>query len=86
VTHDIAYFKRHFKAKLISNKSIKLASGYAGRMLVFDGVSDGLKVTVQHIVVAKGKVAYFIDMFSERAQAAPDKVLFRHIYATWRPR
>jgi hypothetical protein len=55
-------------------------------MLVFEGVSDGLKVTVQHIVVAKGKVGYFIEMFSERAQAAPDKVLFRHIYATWRPR
>jgi hypothetical protein len=86
VTHDIAHYKSHYHAKLISNKSIRLAGGYVGRILVFTGTDQGLKATFQHIIVAKGKVGYFIDMVSDFSQTAADKVLFKKIYTTWRPR
>jgi hypothetical protein len=85
VNGEIAYMKSHYKAKLVSNAGIKLASGYSGRLLTFTGVEQGLKVTIQLIVVAKGRVGYFISMFADSKTAAQDRQLFRKMYLTWRP-
>jgi len=86
VTHDIAYYKSHYHAKLISNKSIKLAGGYTGRILVFQGTDQGVKATFQHIIVGKGRVGYFLDMIGDFTTTAADKALFKRMYLTWRPR
>jgi hypothetical protein len=84
-THDIAYYKSHFKAKVIVNKSIKLA-GWSGRYLIFNGTtSNGAKLQFQHIIIAKGRVAYFIDMDGLIENAKADRTLFRKIYLTFRP-
>ena len=85
VTGEIAYMKSHYKAKLISNNGIKLASGYAGRLLTFTGVEEGLKVTIQLIVVAKGRVGYFLSLFADSKTAPQDRQLFRKMYLSWRP-
>lgn len=84
VRHDIAYYKSHYHAKLLSNKAVKLA-GWSGRMLIFSGVDDGRKLLFQHIILAKGRAGFFIDMDGDLDQAAPDKALFKKIYKTWRP-
>jgi hypothetical protein len=84
-THDIAYYKSHYKAKVTVNKSIKVA-GWSGRYLIFNGTtSNGAKVQFQHIIIARGRVAYFIDMDGLIENAKADKTLFRKIYLTFRP-
>lgn len=85
VSGEISYMKSHYKAKLVSNSGIRLANNYSGRLLTFSGVDEGLNVTIQEVVVAKGSVGYFISMFADRATAAADRQLFRKIYLTWRP-
>ncbi|MFL5647645.1 MAG: hypothetical protein ACJ776_04535 [Chloroflexota bacterium] len=83
VTRDVAYYKSHYKAKLLSNKPIKL-DGWLGRILTFKGSRDGRTLLMQHIIIAKGRIGYFIDMDGDYDQAAPDKALFRTMYKTWR--
>ncbi len=83
-THDIAWFKSHYRTKLVSNKSVKL-SGYAGRLLIFRGTDDGRKVLIQHLILAKGRVGYVLDMYSDLGPTVADRALFKKIYKTWRP-
>jgi hypothetical protein len=85
VDHDIATFKSHYKAKLLSNKRVTLR-GWKGRLLTFNGRDDGRKIYIQHLVIAKGRVGYIIEMFSDRGSAKPDKALFKKIYKTFKPR
>jgi hypothetical protein len=84
VTSTIAYYKSHYQGKLVSNKSIKLANGYAGRLLTFNATDDGVAVVVKEIIVAKGKVGYFLTIFGEKDKAGPDTTLFHDMYVTWR--
>jgi hypothetical protein len=84
VTAQIAYYKSHYKARLVSNASITLA-GWSGRLLTFSGIDDGVKVIIKEAIVGKGKAGYFITMFGEKANATADRDLFRKMYLTWRP-
>lgn len=84
VSHEIAANKSHYKAKLKSNKAIKLR-GYAGRILVFEGVDHGLKVRIERIIVAKGKVGYFFSLYADLTTAARDSATFKKMYQSWRP-
>ena len=84
VTHDIAYWKSHFKATLTSNKAVKIA-GWSGRLLTFRGTDDGRTIFFQHLILAKGRVAYFLDMYGKNEAAVADRALFKRIYTTWRP-
>jgi hypothetical protein len=84
VTHDIAYWKSHYHATVTSNTPIKLA-GWSGRMLTFRGTDNGQTVFFQHIILGKGRVGYFLDMYGLNSSAAADRVLFKRIYTTWRP-
>ena len=86
VTHDVSYMKTHYKAKLVSNKTIKLAGGYNGKILTFTAVDDGRKVTVQEIIVARGSVAYFLWMWGDFERTAADQRLFKSFYTSWKPR
>ena len=86
VSHDIAGIKSHYAAKVVSNKSIKLAGGYAGRIITFTGKDSGLKITIQSIVLVKGGVAYFIELYGDYATTAADEATFKKMYTSWRPR
>jgi hypothetical protein len=83
--HQIAYYKSHYKAKLIVNKSVKVA-GWSGRLLIFSGVDNGVKKQFQTLNLSKGRVGYFIDMDGLIQAAKADKALFKKIYLTFRPR
>jgi hypothetical protein len=83
IPHEVAYFKSHFKARLLSNKSIRLA-GWSGRILTFRGVEDGVKIAIQEIIIAKGHGGYFLTMYGDDATLAADRALFERMYLTWR--
>jgi hypothetical protein len=86
VSDDIRYEKSHYKAKLVSNHATTVA-GWHGKLLIYTGAErDGRKVLIQRLILAKGKVAYFIDMFSDRGTTAADKTLFKKIYTTFKPK
>jgi hypothetical protein len=85
VTHDVAYYKSHYKAQLRSNTKVVVA-GWSGRLLTFRGTFDGRALFMQHLLLAKGRVGYIIDMWSDRGHEAADKVLFRKMYTTFKPR
>jgi hypothetical protein len=84
VTHDIAYNKSHYKAKLKSNKAISL-HGYSGRILVFEGTDNGLKVRIERIIIARGKVGYFLSLYADRVTATADHATFKKLYQSWKP-
>jgi hypothetical protein len=84
VTAQIAYYKSHYRGKLLSNASITLA-GWSGRLLTFSGVDDGVKVIIKEAIIGKGKAGYFITMFGEKENATADRDLFKKMYLTWRP-
>ena len=83
ISHDIAWYKSHYKAKVISNKSIKLA-GWPGRILTMRGSDNGRTVLIQHLVVAKGRVGYTLNMYGDNENAGVDKAFFKRMYGTWR--
>jgi hypothetical protein len=84
VTSEIAYYKSHYKAKLVSNASITLA-GWPGRILTFTGTDNGVKVIIKKVIVGKGQAGYFLTMYGEPANAEADRNLFKKMYLTWRP-
>jgi hypothetical protein len=86
VSHDISYIKSHYAAKVISNKSIKLAGGYSGRIITFTGKDEGLKISIQSIVLVKGGVGYFIELYGDYTTRVADAATFKKMYLSWRPR
>jgi hypothetical protein len=84
VSHDIAYTKSHYKAKLKSNKAISL-HGYAGRILVFEGVDQGTKVRIEEIIIGRGRIGFFLTLFAERTTATADHATFKRMYQSWKP-
>ena len=84
VSHDIAYTKSHYKAKLKSNKAISL-HGYAGRILVFEGVDQGVKIRIEEVIIGRGRVGFFLTLFAERTTAAADHATFKRMYLSWKP-
>lgn len=85
VSRAISLTKSHYKAKLSSNTSIKLA-GWKGRLLKFTGSDEGRKLVILEIVLAKGSVVYFIDEIGDLKTFTADRALFKKMYLTWRPR
>lgn len=85
VTHDTAYYKSHYKGRLASSQKVTV-NGWPGRLLTFNGSDNGRKLYIQHLILAKGKVGYIVEMFSDQGAASADKALFKKIYKTFRPR
>jgi hypothetical protein len=85
VNYEISYFKSHYHGKLVKNQSITLAGGYSGRMLTFNAVDDGVKVVAREIIVAKGRVGYFLDLWGKPASATQDYAIFKTMFTSWRP-
>jgi hypothetical protein len=84
VSSEIAYNKSHYKARLVSNKAIKLA-GWSGRSLTFTGKQNGYGVTIRQIVLAKGHIGYFIWMNGLTTTADSDGFVFKKMYRTFKP-
>jgi len=84
VAHDIAYDKSHYHATLVSNKPIKV-DGWSGRIVTMKGADGAVKIQIQLVVLANGRVGYEIEMQSDQAVANSDTALFKRIYSSWRP-
>jgi hypothetical protein len=79
----IAYYKSHYKAKLLTKKSLKVA-GWPARLLTFRGTEDGQKLYIQVLFLAKGRVGYDLLMFSYDGNRKADQALFKRIWRTFR--
>jgi hypothetical protein len=85
IRQDIAYYKSHFKTKVVSNKAIKLANGYTGRIVEFLGTENSTKVGISHVLVAKGRSWYEINFWLDDPSISSGRELFPDIYKSWRP-
>ena len=84
VDQEKAYYKSHYKAKLVSDKKVHVGS-LSGRLLTFNGSDDGQKVRIQHLIIARGKVGYFVTMFSDPGNEKADAKLFLRMYNSFKP-
>ena len=84
IDQEKAYYKSHFKAKLVSDKKVHVGS-LSGRLLTFNGSDDGQKLRIQHLVIARGAVGYFITMYSDPGNEAADAKLFLRMYNSFKP-
>ena len=51
----------------------------------FRGTDNGQTVFFQHIILGKGRVGYFLDMYGLNTSTVADRALFKQMYTTWRP-
>jgi PsbP-like protein len=82
---EVAYHKSHYDAKLLSNKKVKVA-GWPGRLLKFTGYDEGLETYFQLLLVAKGRVGYFIEWQSVDDDRKADQAFFERIYKSFKPK
>ena len=82
---EIAYYKSHYDAKVLSNKKAKVA-GWNGRLIKMVGKEDGVDTYYQLLLLAKGRVGYFLDWRSDNGNRDADKALFERIYKTFKPK
>jgi hypothetical protein len=85
VPREVAYYKSHYKGRLVSTTKVRLAGGYAGKMLTFNATDQGVKVVIRDLIVTKGHHGYFLVMWGETASANADLATFKRMYGTWRP-
>jgi hypothetical protein len=79
------YYTSNYSATLVSDEPVELADGYAGRILVLQGVQNKININIQVVFAAKDDVGYLIEWFGWGSDLEVDKVLFEEMYATWRP-
>jgi hypothetical protein len=84
VSQEIALMKSHYKAKLLTNKIVHIGA-YSGRILTFTATDNGRKFYVQIVIIKRGAVGYFIDMWSDPGTEAADRKLFLRIYNSFKP-
>ena len=82
---EIAYYKSHYGAKVLSNKKAKVA-GLPGRLIKMAGKVDGLKTYFQVLLVAKGAMEYRLDWQSGDGNRDADKALFERMYKSFKPK
>ena len=82
---EIAYYKSHYDAKVLSNKKAKVA-GLPGRIIKMTGKLDGLETYFQLLLLAKGGTEYRLDWSSPDGDRDGDKALFERMYKSFKPR
>ena len=80
----IAYFKSHYHASVVSNKSIKV-NGWPGRIAILKGKDGVVNLQIQELILAKGRIGYELELMGQLDAAAADKALFKRIYSSWHP-
>ena len=84
VSAQKAFIKSHYKAKLLTDKRVSVGA-LSGRLLTFTGTTEGRKVYIQHLIIARGKVGYLLTMFSDRGAEKADAKLFLRMYNSFKP-
>lgn len=84
VTQEKALLKSHYKAKPLTDKRVSVGS-YSGRLLTFTGVNEGRKLYMQVLILKRGAVGYFVEMFSDTGTQPADRKLFQKMYRTFKP-
>jgi hypothetical protein len=84
VSQEIALMKSHYKAKLLTNKLVHVGA-YSGKILTFNATDNGRKYYVQIVIIKRGAVGYFIDMWSDPGTEGADRKLFLRIYNSFKP-
>jgi hypothetical protein len=84
VSQEIALMKSHYKAKLLTNKLVHVGA-YSGKILTFTATDNSRKFYVQIVIIKRGAVGYFIDMWSDPGNEAADRKLFLRIYNSFKP-
>jgi hypothetical protein len=84
VSQEIALMKSHYKAKLLTNQVVHIGA-YSGKILTFNATDNGRKYYVQIVIIKRGAVGYFIDMWSDPGAEAADRKLFLRIYNSFKP-
>jgi PsbP-like protein len=82
---QIAYYKSHYDAKVLSNKKARVA-GWNGRLIKMVGTEDGVETYYQLLLLAKGRVGYFLDWRSDDDDRDADKALFERMYKSFKPK
>ena len=82
---EIAYYKSHYDAKVLSNKKAKVA-GLPGRLIKMTGNVDGIETYFQVLLVAKGRMEYRLDWQSPDDDHDADKALFERMYKSFKPK
>jgi hypothetical protein len=82
---EIAYYKSHYDAKVLSNKKARVA-GWNGRLIKMVGKEDGVDTYYQLLLLAKGRVGYFVDWRSDNGDRDADKALFERMYRSFKPK
>jgi hypothetical protein len=84
VHDDIAWYKTNDKAKLVSNKAVKVA-GWSGRLLSYRGTYNGSQLAIQSLLLAKGRILYNLTFDGSAVNATGDAALFERVYVTFKP-
>jgi hypothetical protein len=84
VSQEIALMKSHYKAKLLTNKVVHVGA-YSGKILTFTATDNGRKYYVQIVIIKRGAVGYFIDMWSDPGAESADRKLFYRMYNSFKP-
>ena len=86
VANAIKYYTSEYQATVVSDAPIELAEGYAGRILVLEGLDKASShINIQVVFAAKEDVGYLINWYGWLSETDADKILFETIYRTWRP-
>jgi hypothetical protein len=80
---QVAIYKSHYRAKVISRKSIRV-DGWPARLITMKGNDDGRKLYIQAIFVGRGRVGYFLTLYSDDGHRKADQALFKKIWKTFR--
>ena len=82
---EIAYYKSHYDATVLSNKKVKVGS-WKGRLVRMTGNEEGLETYFQLLLLAKGRTGYFVDWRSMDDNREADTALFERIYTSFKRR
>ncbi len=84
--HEIAYYKSHYDAKLLSEEVVTFTGGWKGRLMRLAGYENATNTYFQLLLVGKNRIGYFVEWRSIDDDRAADDALFEQIYTTFRPR
>ena len=84
VSREIALFKSHYKTKVLTNK-VAHVGAYSGRIITMTGTNSGRKFYIQVLIIKRGAVGYFLEMWSDPGHEGADRKLFLRMYTSFKP-
>jgi hypothetical protein len=84
VAWDIAWYKSHYHAKVVTNRAIKVA-GYNGRLITYRGLDGAVRVVIESLQLVKGRVSYDLSMIGLAIDADSNASIFKRMYTSFKP-